>query len=117
MACTQAQGDLEAKLAALDDMPLAQLREKWVAVCDGRPLPRLSAGLLRLALAWELQAAVHGGLSRHVTQQLDQLANGKTKTRSLAPGMRLTREWNGTLHVVSIDVDGVIHWNDREWKS
>jgi hypothetical protein len=113
----EVEADLGAELAALADMPLAQLRETWDRVCEGRPLPRISAGLLRLALAWELQAQVHGGLSRQATQTLDQLANGKTKTRSLAPGMRLTREWNGTLHVVSIDDQGSIHWNDREWKS
>lgn len=31
--------------------------------------------------------------------------------------MRLMREWNGTLHVVTVDEDGTILWNDREWGS
>jgi len=31
--------------------------------------------------------------------------------------MRLMREWNGTLHVVTIDEDGSIVWNGRTWKS
>ncbi|KUO54172.1 MAG: hypothetical protein APF78_01180 [Sphingomonadales bacterium BRH_c3] len=97
-------------------MPLAQLRERWSSL-TGRPVPRVSAALLRLALAWEVQAAAHGGLSRQVQQTLDQLAAGKTETRRHEPGMRLMREWNGVLHVVTIGDDGAICWNDRTWNS
>lgn len=109
--------DLAHELAALETLSLAQLREKWTEVCNGRPLPRLSAGLLRLALAWELQAKVHGGLSRQTMQRLDQLATGKTTTRAVQPGMRLMREWNGKLHVVMIEEHGAIRWNDQTWRS
>lgn len=107
---------LRNKLAALETLSLAQLRLKWSGITD-RPVPRISAGLLRLAIAWELQAAVHGGLSRKTLQALDQLAAGKTETRPAQAGMRLMREWNGKVHVVTIDEDGIIHWNDRSWKS
>jgi hypothetical protein len=31
--------------------------------------------------------------------------------------MRLVRGWSGVLHVVQIGEDGVIRWNEREWKS
>ena len=116
MARNNEQHNLDAELAALEHMSLAQLREQWPSVSD-KPVPRLSAGLLRLALAWEMQAAVHGGLSRQTMQTLGQLANGKTQTRSLAPGMRLMREWNGTVHVVTVDDDGTVCWNEQEWKS
>lgn len=108
--------NLEEELAALETMSLAQLREKWVSLAD-RPLPQVRAPLLRLALAWELQAAVCGGLSRRSQQTLDQLAAGRTTTRSPQAGMRLMREWNGKVHVVSISEDGAICWNDRHWKS
>lgn len=108
--------DVEAELAALDALSLAELREKWSAVTD-KPLPLLSAGLLRLALAWELQASTYGGLSRSTQQRLDQLANGATTTRPTQTGMRLLRKWNGKLHVVEIDDSGIIHWNDEQWSS
>ena len=72
------QRSLDDRLAALEAMPLAQLREEWKNVCDG-PVPRVSAALLRLAIAWELQAAVLGGLSRKTRQTLDQLAGGRTR--------------------------------------
>lgn len=108
--------DLDAELAALATMSLAQLRERWPIVTD-KPLPKVSAALLRLAIAWELQAAIHGGHSRQTLQKLEQIARGKTRTGRAQAGMRLSREWNGVFHTVSIDEDGVIRWNGKEWKS
>ena len=116
MTQSRKECDLDADLAALEIMSLVQLRETWSATTD-KPLPRISAALLRLAIAWELQAAAHGGLSRKTQQTLSQLAAGKTDTRPAQAGMRLMREWNGKLHVVSIDKDGTVCWNDRRWKS
>lgn len=107
---------LADELAALDDMTKAELAERWVTL-TARPVPKVSAALLRLALAWKLQAAVHGGLSRQSLQKLEQLVAGKTQTQTLVPGMRLAREYGGKLHVVTIDEDGAIHWNDQTWKS
>ena len=79
--------------------------------------PSYDPDALRLALAWETQAKAYGGLSRATRQKLDQLAAGRTLTSTAKPGMRLVREWNGTLHVVMVGEDGVIRWNDRVWKS
>lgn len=110
------RSDLEQELAALPDLPLADLRYKWSVLTD-KPVPRISSGLLRLALAWELQAAECGGLPRKLQQQLEQAASGKTSTRDASPGMRLVREWNDKVHVVTIDDDGAIHWNGRVWNS
>lgn len=56
-------------------MPLAQLRARWSDI-TARPVSCVSAALLRLALAWELQAAVHGGLQRRSVQTPGQLATG-----------------------------------------
>ncbi|AKM11538.1 hypothetical protein AB433_04590 [Croceicoccus naphthovorans] len=110
------EAELARDLAALADLNLDDLRRRWRTVTDA-PVPRVSASLLRYAIAYELQAAAHGGLPRRVSQKLDQLAGGMTTTRDTAPGMRLMREWNGTLHVVTVDDDGVVHWNDRTWSS
>lgn len=107
---------LDDELAALGTMSSARLRARWVEVTE-RPLPRVSPALLRLALAWELQAKVHGGLPRRTSQKLAQLVEAKTVTRDAQPGMRLVREWNGKVHVVVIGEDKVIRWNDQEWKS
>lgn len=110
------EAGLEVQLAALATMSSAQLRGRWSEV-TGKPLPRISPSMLRLALAWELQASVHGGLSRRTSQRLDQLVAAKTSTTAARPGMRLVREWNGTLHVVTVGEDDVIRWNGIGWKS
>jgi hypothetical protein len=110
------QALLDADLAALATLSSAQLRARWVKVA-GRPVPKVSPSMLRLALAWELQAKAHGGLSSRTRQRLDQLARAKTVTRAARPGTRLMREWNGKLHVVMVGEDNVIRWNEREWRS
>ena len=111
-----ARFDLNEELAALADFSPAQLREKWSRV-TAKPTPRISIKLLRLALAWELQAKVHGGLPRKTSNRLAALATARATDRSAQPGMRLVREWNGKLHIVTIGDDKVIRWNEREWKS
>jgi hypothetical protein len=107
---------LDADLAALANLSSAQLHRRWAEV-TGKVLPKVSPSMLRLALAWELQAKVHGGLSSSARVRLDQLARAKTLTRPALPGTRLMREWNGKLHVVTIGEDKVIRWDGREWRS
>ncbi len=108
--------DLDAELAALADMPLADMRARWRAVSD-KPVPRVRRTLLRLALAYELQAELHGGLSRRTEHRLTYLAGKNTTPDVPRPGMRLVREWNGALHTVTIDEDGLIHWEGKTWRS
>lgn len=107
---------VEDQLTALATMSPAQVREQWTRL-TGKVLPQVSPTLLRRALAWELQARAHGGLSRRTQQRLAQLTAAKTRTSEALPGMRLVREWNGAVHIVIIGEDSVIRWNDREWKS
>lgn len=110
MAC------VDEALAALETMPPDRLRAEWVKITSS-PIPRISPSLLRLALAWEIQARALGGLSRETIRKLDQLAAGKTRTMPAPAGARLVREWNGRRHVVTIDAHKVIHWDDRQWNS
>lgn len=110
------KADLEQLRARLEGLGSPELRRAWGEV-TGRLAPRVNPKLLRLALAFEIQARLHGGLGRRAQQSLDQVAGGKTRTRSARAGMRLVREWNGTLHVVTIDEEQGIHWNGRAWKS
>ena len=107
---------LDAELAALATLSPAQLREEW-SRATGKPLPRVSPALLRLALSYELQVKTLGGLSRPSQQRLAQLASAKTQTRNTTPGMRLVREWQGTVHIITVGEDGAIRWNEREWRS
>ena len=107
---------LDEQLAELDALSISQLRDQW-AQLTGRVVPRLGTRMLRLALAYEIQVKALGGLPRGVQQRLDQLAAAKTVTRSATPGMRLAREWQGTVHVVTVGEQGAIDWNGKTWRS
>ena len=107
---------LPDQLLRLDTCGKAELQDVWTKH-TGRPAPNVSAGLLRLALAWELQARALGGLPGSTQQRLAQIARGKTRTRTPRAGMRLVRAWEGRTHVVTIDEVGAIRWNDQEWRS
>lgn len=122
-------GDLHDDLAALASLSLSDLRKRWVEVSD-KPLPKVRSTLLRLALAYEMQAADYGGLSRRTEQRLAWMAQRESgaigaggaggvggNDATPAPGTRLVREWNGVLHTVLIDEEGEIHWNGRTWRS
>lgn len=97
-------------------MSRAELQDRW-AKLTGRPVPKLSIAMLRLALGYELQARAKGGLSRAARRQLDGSGDARPRAMPLAPGLRLVREWQGTVHVVTVDETGAIHWNGRRWKS
>src|SRR5689334_569551 len=101
---------VEEEVEALATLSPAQLRERWKQVTDA-VLPKVSPSLLRLALAYELQAKAYGGLSRRTQQRLAQLVAAKTRTQDVRRGMRLVREWNGAIHVVDVDENSTIRWN------
>lgn len=104
------------EVALLETLPLPELREKWRKLTES-PVPRVGTGMLRLALAWEIQARRQGGLSRATTHALDQLGRGNTRTTPPRAGMRLVREWQGQVHIVEIGEDEVIRWDGRDWRS
>ncbi len=107
---------IEEQVAALEAMSSIQLRDRWRDLVSG-PVPRISPKLLRLAIAWEIQARAYGGLSPATVRALDQLAKGEARAQSLRASTRLEREWQGQVHVVTIGEDQVIRWDDREWRS
>ncbi len=103
-------------IARLDALPIGDLRVRWTRLV-GTPAPRVGTNMLRLALAWEMQARAQGGLPRASSQVLDQLARARTRTDPARAGMRLVREWQGRVHVVEIGEDAVIRWDERDWRS
>ncbi|WP_019054584.1 DUF2924 domain-containing protein [Sphingobium xenophagum] len=108
--------DVEQEVARLESLSLAELRTQWARITNSA-VPKVSARMLRLAVAWELQARAYGGLSRETIRKLDQIGRGLTQTSPARPGMRLAREWNGRLHVVTVGEDKVIRWEEREYRS
>jgi hypothetical protein len=107
---------MRVELAALASMDKPALSGRW-AKLTGRPVPQVSTRLLRLALAWELQAKVQGRGARRVRTQLDLTRSVRSRTFALRPGMRLVREWNGVVHVVTVNERGELVWNGKTWRS
>lgn len=103
-------------LREIANMSRTELQDRWVKL-TGRPVPRLSVAMLRLALGYEIQARAKGSLSRAARRQLDGSGDTRPQAVPLAPGLRLVREWQGTVHVVTVDDTGAIHWNGQQWKS
>src|SRR5262249_17411493 len=114
---------LEAEIAQLSNLSLAELRKVW-AERLGRAPQFTSTELTRRWLAWELQAARRGGLDTATRRRLRQPAGSvranpvatATPHVSVKPGTVLTREWAGTIHKVVV-LDGGFSWNGQTWTS
>jgi len=117
-----ARVDLEAEIDALSSMDLEALRHLWRTRTNTDP-PKVSAGLLRLALAYAMQEKSLGGLSAASLKQLEAVAAAGrtgakvTHLRTTRPGMRLVRVWSGVAHVVTINEAGEVEWNGKTWRS
>ena len=111
---------LQTLLPGLPAMDLAALRSAWREHLHQAPPACRSPEVLRGALAWNLQAIRHGGLSKATRLQLRQLAErvarGERKPAAgtpLMPGTILTREWHGKVHRVVVGEDGFLHEGRR----
>lgn len=107
------RGDVQAGLAELEAMNLEQLRIAWVRRLKSSP-PSISVGLLRLALAHALQSKALGGISRSTDRKLCELAAG---SNGPPPGTRLSRSWQGKLHIVTVTEDHKFSWQGKDWDS
>ena len=108
---------LEAEIARLNDLGLAELRCVWKERL-GKPPTLISADLMRRWLSWELQARARGGFDAKTRRRLRQLSKAHradVPSTTLfhagpGPGTMLTREWNGVTHRVMVLEEGFA-WN------
>ena len=119
---------LEARVAALPGLSIADLRQAWSAAW-GRPPPKgARRRLLMLGIAWKWQAEVHGGLTRSAERRLALLEaehrqSGAPKQNGsgvapgrLRPGSRLIRIWKADRHEVEVTEAGYL-WRGENWAS
>ena len=115
------KSQLDAELAALAELPVTELRERWESL-EGSPAPALAAPLLRRLLAQRLQERRHGGLPALVRRELLRIADGERVQAlprprpQLSTGTRLVREWNGRTITVEVHDKGFQHAG-RSWRS
>lgn len=100
---------------ALARLDLDGLRAVW---CEhyGAPPPLRSVELLRLVLAWRLQAEKLGGLDGETRRQLGRRGPVRMEGLELGIGARLRREWRGRVVEVGVEADG-FNWNGRTYPS
>ncbi len=121
---TAAGADLVAKLAALSEMAVVDLRTEWRRLYRTQPPRRIGRYLLELGVAWKLQERVYGGLSATMKRRLADLVKtmdekgdlAKVRAVRLKPGAKLLREWQGEIHNVLVLEDG-FQWRGEQWRS
>ncbi len=105
-------GRLKDRLDALAQMQRQELKTEWERVYK-RPAPSLSAGLLRLGIAYRVQENARGGLSRASIAELNETRAGQP---AIKPGTRLVRSWNGRTISVEVEREGFV-FEDRRYPS
>ncbi|MDZ4110436.1 MAG: DUF2924 domain-containing protein, partial [Brevundimonas sp.] len=89
---TELETRIEAEVTALEVMDLEELRAVW-KTRYGIPPKLRSPQLLRLNLAWRIQADAFGGLDAETKRRLRRGGAGASAADRLQPGVRLIREW------------------------
>jgi hypothetical protein len=115
---------LEVELTHLEALGAAGLRSAWEQRHGSPPPAPLPDRLLRLALGYDLQTDVHGGLSRRQEQRLtrmsletDQSGVAKPAALRIKPGATLVRDWGGKSWRVEVDADGTFSFDSRGGRS
>jgi hypothetical protein len=119
-----AAADLAAKLAALPEMAVVDLRAEWRRLYRAHPPQKIGRHLLELGVAWKLQERAYGGLSAATKRRLADLARtmdekgdlAKARVVRLKPGAKLVREWRGETHDILVLEDG-FQWRGQRWRS
>lgn len=112
------------KLAGLD---LFALRERWRALYGSEPPQRMSKELMMRAVAYRMQENAFGGLSRATKTRLmvagasggrpgAQVSRVRTD-RTIKPGTKFLREWNGRTHEVMALADGSFAFRGTVYRS
>ena len=93
------------EVGALAGLDLEELRAAWRTHYGAPPALR-SVELLRLMLAWRLQAEALGGLDRETRRKLKRRGALETEGLDLGVGARLRREWQGRTVEVEVEATG-----------
>ncbi|ABE61675.1 conserved hypothetical protein [Nitrobacter hamburgensis X14] len=105
---------VEAELAKLPTMPIANLRIRYRELFRAEPPKAFGPDLLRRSIAQRIQERTYGGLSKESSRLLRQLVkaarskpNGKLELpRRIKAGSELVRTWRGATYRVKVTVEG-----------
>jgi hypothetical protein len=101
---------LASELAGLNQLGLADLRERWLALYGQQAPTGFRTQLLIQGIGFKLQEKAFGGLKSSTRRLLARIADGE-QPAPVAPvgraGTVLIREWHGKSHQVHVLEDGV----------
>ena len=114
---------LEREITALSKMNITELQATWRMRLKQAPPPHTRKQLLVRLLACKLQEQKYGGLKPEVKRRLREMANSFTQnpkkaaaqiatSRQIKPGTRLTRQWDGKTHHVTVGESGFEYSGD-----
>lgn len=111
----EGQGQIDPLLLRLAAMSLKELRLCWRKAFGTPPAIR-SAGLLRLNLAWRLQAKTEGGMSIEDRRRLQRSGPIVAEGLELGAGTKLIRQWQGINYEVIVEENG-FRWQGEIYAS
>jgi hypothetical protein len=108
------------QVAALQEMPLCGLKEKWKDLY-GCEAPNYGRQSMIRHLAYRIQELFYGGLKKDVKEELRkpetaELEHENRKDSAFTLGTRFIRVWNKKEHEVSV-VQGGFEYEGRKYRS
>ncbi len=122
---TRAAAQLD--IGELERADAATLRQLWATAKCCEPPRTFTARLMRLALAWEAQAASEGCETANVRREWKRIVKGRAEGGSIkgtgakwpvsaGAGTRLLKDWGGATHEVLVVEEGA-SWNGQQYTS
>jgi len=113
--------DVSEKLNSLPEMNKAALGALWREHFGAPPPEQTRRDLIIRILAYRIQEQAFGGLTSSIRRRLRQFASAFERdpqasiphTRTIKPGTRLIREWQGKSHKVTVANSGFEY--DGQW--
>ena len=99
----------------IGQLDLDGLRRFW-GQRYGAPPPLRSVPILRMLLAWRVQSDAFGGLDGESRRTLGRKGRVRAEGLDLGIGARLTRQWQGKIHEVLVEVGG-FRWQGSSYRS
>lgn len=97
--------EVDIGIDALETMDLDALRAFWRRRYGVPPALR-SAPIMRMLLAWRVQAEDHGGIDAETRRALARTGAVQPRGRELGEGAILTRSWKGRKIEVVVEAGG-----------
>lgn len=115
------------QITELTELSRPELVELWNKAHRAPPPKGVGRRLLELSAAYSIQSNILGHLDRKTKRALvaamsksngnyEAAANQQWLVKSLTPGSRLVRVWNGKTHQVEVLEKGFV-WNERRFRS